>query len=147
MLSRSTQSLSFYYLGVFDINVKSIYHSVNAVIPQMIKQKSGSIINISSCITCKPTVGLLYYAATKGAVDIITRGLAAEYSHHGIRVNAVCPSLGQTAMVADFVGESFTEDMAKSQAKEMPVGRMVTPRDIAKGCLFYATPFFHEFQT
>jgi hypothetical protein len=133
--------------GVFDINVKSIYHSVNAIIPHMIKQGSGSIINIGSCITSKPTVGLLYYSATKGAVDLITRGLAAEYSSQGIRINGISPSLGQTALVSAFVGEDFTSDMAKDQAKEMPLQRMVTPRDIAKGCLYYAAPFFNDFQT
>lgn len=136
-----------YDLGLFDINVKSIYHSVNATLPHFLKQGSGSIINISSCVTSKPTSGLLYYNATKGAVDLLTRGLAAEYSSRGIRVNGISPSLGQTALVSEFVGEHFTSDMAKKQAKEMPVGRMVTPRDIAKGCLYYATPFFNDFQT
>ncbi|KAJ3545828.1 hypothetical protein NM208_g2312 [Fusarium decemcellulare] len=135
------------YDRIFDINVKSIYHSVNATLPYFLKQGSGSIINISSCVTSKPTSGLLYYNATKGAVDLLTRGLAAEFSHRGIRVNGISPSLGNTALVSEFVGEEFTKDMAKVQATEAPVQRMVTPKDIAKGCLYYASPFFNDFQT
>lgn len=115
--------------------------------PHFIKQGSGSIINISSCLTSKPTSGLLYYSATKGAVDLLTRGLAAEYSSRGIRVNGISPSLGNTALVSEFVGEEFTKDMAKAHAIEAPVQRMVTPKDIAKGCLYFATPYFNDFQT
>jgi 3-oxoacyl-[acyl-carrier protein] reductase len=133
--------------GIFDINVKSIYHSVNATLPHFLKQGSGSIINICSCITSKPTVGLLYYSATKGAVDLLTRGLAAEYSSRGIRVNGISPSLGNTSLVSAFVGEEFTHDMARAQDKEAPLQRMVTPKDIAKACLYYASPFFNDFQT
>ncbi|KAL2835658.1 4-formylbenzenesulfonate dehydrogenase TsaC1/TsaC2 [Aspergillus pseudoustus] len=135
------------YDRVFDINVKGIYNSINAVLPHFLKQGHGSIINISSCITCVPTKGLLYYTATKGAVDLLTRGLAAEYSHRGIRVNGVSPSLGNTPLVSNFVGEEFTGEMAKAHATQAPVGRMVTPRDIAKGCLYFASPFFNDFQT
>ncbi|CAG9948538.1 unnamed protein product [Clonostachys rosea f. rosea IK726] len=135
------------YDRIFDINVKGIYNSINAIMPHFLKQGSGSIINISSCVTSKPTTGLLYYNATKGAVDLLTRGLAAEYSSKGIRVNGISPSLGNTALVSEFVGVEFTKEMAERQATEAPIQRMVTPKDIAKGCLFYATPYFNEFQT
>ena len=127
--------------------MKSIYHSINAVLPHFLKQGRGSIVNISSCVTSKPTSGLLYYNATKGAVDLLTRGLAAEYSNRGIRVNGISPSLGNTALVSEFVGEEFSADMAKVQATEAPVQRMVTPLDIAKGCLYLASPYFNDFQT
>ncbi|KAB8264714.1 oxidoreductase [Aspergillus pseudonomiae] len=129
------------YDRIFDINVKSIYHSINAVLPHFLKQSRGSIVNISSCVTSKPTSGLLYYNATKGAVDLLIRGLAAEYSNRGIRVNGISPSLGNTALVSEFVGEEFSADMAKVQATEAPVQRMVTPLDIAKGCLYLASPY------
>lgn len=133
--------------GIFDINVKGIFHSLNAVLPHFLAQGHGSIVNISSCVTSKPTSGLLYYNATKGAVDLLTRGLAAEYSHRGIRVNGISPSLGNTALVSEFVGEEFSSEMAKVQATEAPVQRMVTPLDIAKGCLYLASPHFNDFQT
>ncbi|KAF9893001.1 hypothetical protein FE257_012412 [Aspergillus nanangensis] len=135
------------YDRVFDINVKGIFHSINAVLPHFLKQGHGNIINISSCITCKPTSGLLYYGATKAAVDMLTRGLAAEYSSRGIRVNGISPSLGNTALVSQFVGEEFSGEMAKEQATQAPLQRMVTPLDIAKGCLYFASPYFNDFQT
>ena len=115
--------------------------------PHFLKQGSGSIINISSCVTSKPTVGLMYYNATKGAVDLLTRSLAAEFSDRGVRINGISPSLGATALVSDFVGKEFTPEMAKRQATEAPVQRMCTPKDIAKACLYFATPFFNDFQT
>lgn len=80
-------------------------------------------------------------------MDLLTRGLAAEYSHRGIRVNGISPSLGNTALVHEFVGEEFTKEKADAHAFEAPVHRMVTPRDIAKGCLYFATPYFNDFQT
>lgn len=127
--------------------MKSIFHSINAVLPHFLEKGHGSIVNISSCVTSKPTSGLLYYNATKGAVDLLTRGLAAEYSSRGIRVNGISPSLGNTALVSEFVGKEFSGEMAKVQATQAPVQRMVTPLDIAKGCLYLASPHFNEFQT
>lgn len=127
--------------------MKGIFHSINAILPLFLKQGHGSIVNISSCVTSKPTSGLLYYNATKGAVDLLTRGLAAEYSNRGIRVNGISPSLGNTALVSEFVGEEFNTEMAKVQATQAPVQRMVTPLDIAKGCLYLASPHFNDFQT
>lgn len=89
----------------------------------------------------------MYYNATKGAVDLLTRSIAKEYSPHGLRVNGISPSLGATGLVSDFVGAEFTPDMARAKASESPVQRMVTPRDIAKACLYYASPYFNEYQT
>lgn len=133
--------------GLFDINVKGIYHSINATVPLFLAQKSGNIINVSSCVTSKPVSGLLYYNATKGAVDLITRGLATEYSSRGIRVNGVSPSMGNTGLAADFVGQEFTPDVAKLKATEALLNRLCTPTDIAKACLYFATPYFNDFQT
>ena len=133
--------------GVFDINVKGIFHSINATVPHFLAQKSGNIINISSCVTSKPVEGLLYYNATKGAVDLLTRGLANEYSSRGIRVNGLSPSMGNTGLAADFVGQEFTADVAKSKATEALLNRLCTPMDIAKACLYFATPYFNDFQT
>lgn len=99
-----------------------------------------------SRIICKLVPGLLYYNASKGAVDVLTRGLATEYSSQGIRVNGISPLLGQTALVSELVGEELNGDLAKVQAAQAPVKRMVTPLDIAKGCL-YLSPHFNDYQT
>ncbi|KAK5694399.1 hypothetical protein LTR17_024849 [Elasticomyces elasticus] len=122
--------------GVFDVNVKSIYHSARATIPHFISQSSGSIIIISSCITAKATKGLAWYGASKGAVDMITRHLAREYSSYDIRVNAVAPSIFETPLMDDFLGEKHTPDGIMRLAAEIPVGRICGPEDIAKATLY-----------
>lgn len=110
-------------------------------------QKSGSIINISSCITEKATTGLTFYGATKGAVDMITRHLATEYSSFGIRVNAIAPSIGETPLMREFLGEEPSETSLSAAAAMVPVGRLCTPADIAKAALYFASPYFNNFQT
>jgi 3-oxoacyl-[acyl-carrier protein] reductase len=114
--------------------------------PHFVAQKSGDIVNISSCITQNPTTGLTWYGASKGAVDMATRHLAAEYATHGIRVNSVSPSIGNTALFKDFVANDAPDDAMVSSLYP-PLGRLCAPLDIAKGTLYLATPYFNEFQT
>lgn len=134
-------------VGLFDINVKGIFHSVNAVMPEFLAQGGGTMINISSSLTSKPVNGLLYYITTKGAVDILTRGLAGEYAAKGVRVNGVSPSMGNTALASDFVGQDFDAEMQGAKASQIPLGRLCTPQDVAKACLYLASPYFNQFQT
>jgi 3-oxoacyl-[acyl-carrier protein] reductase len=127
--------------------VKSIFHSVNIILPHLIAQGSGSVVNIASCITCKPTNGLMWYSATKAAVEVITRSLAREYSGKGIRFNAVSPSISETPLMREFIGEEPTTESLSSAAVEVPVGRLCTPLDIAKAALYFASSYFNDFQT
>ncbi|KAF2159951.1 hypothetical protein M409DRAFT_29560 [Zasmidium cellare ATCC 36951] len=135
------------YDRVFDINVKSIFHSVNAIIPHFLSQSSGTIVNIGSCITCKPTNGLMWYGATKAAVDVITRHMAREFSDKGIRVNAVAPSISETPLMKEFIAGDPDEESLKDAVRDVPVGRLCTPVDIAKACLYFASDYFNGFQT
>ncbi|KAJ9602734.1 hypothetical protein H2200_012928 [Cladophialophora chaetospira] len=135
------------YDRVFDINVKSIFHSVNVILPHLVAQGSGSVVNIASCITCKPTNGLMWYSATKAAVEVITRSLAREYSCKGVRFNAVSPSISETPLMRDFIGEEPTAESLSAAATEVPVGRLCTPMDIAKATLYFASSYFNDFQT
>ena len=132
---------------LFEINVKSIFHSVKVLLPHFLSKGSGAIINIGSCITCKPTNGLMWYTATKAAVEGITRSVAREYSHRGIRCNAVMPSLSDTPLMRSFIGEEPTTEGRSAAASECPVGRLCTPLDIAKAALYFATDYFNDFQT
>ncbi len=132
--------------GVFDINVKSIYHATNIILPHFLEKKAGNIINISSCITEDPTPGLTWYGASKGAVDMITRHLAVEYSSQGVRVNSVSPSIGNTSLFNDFVAnDAPSEQIIKSLYA--PLGRLCSPLDVAKGALYFASDYFNDFQT
>ncbi|KAL7965223.1 oxidoreductase [Trichoderma sp. SZMC 28014] len=135
------------YDRVFDINVKGIFHSVNTVLPHFLAQGSGNIINIGSCITEDPTKGLTWYGASKGAVDMITRHLAKEYSSKGIRVNGISPSIGQTSLMPDFIGKDPDAASLASLAAPVPLNRLCTPLDVAKGSLYFATQYFNNFQT
>ncbi|KIW14473.1 hypothetical protein PV08_07257 [Exophiala spinifera] len=134
------------YDKVFDVNVRSIFHATNSIMPYFLEKKAGNIINISSCITENPTTGLTWYGASKGAVDMVTRHLAAEYSPLGIRVNSISPSIGNTALFKDFIAND-KPDSETFSSLHPPLGRLCTPLDIAKGTLYLATEYFNDFQT
>ena len=83
---------------VFNVNVKSIYHMAQAVVPQMRERKSGVIINVGSTAGIRPRPGLTWYNASKGAVNLMSKSMAAELGPHGIRVNVICPVMSATGM-------------------------------------------------
>ena len=85
---------------VFSINVRSLLMLTLGLAPSMIERGGGSIINISSIASLRGPLGRVAYAGTKGAVDAITRALAADWGAEGIRVNAICPGLIATAIWA-----------------------------------------------
>lgn len=114
--------------------------------PYFLQKRSGNIVNISSCITEDPTSGLTWYGASKGAVDMVTRHLAAEYSPQGIRVNSVSPSIGNTALFNEFVANDSPDEKLFSSLYP-PLGRLCTPMDIAKACLYFASDYFNDFHT
>lgn len=123
-----------------------MFHATNVIMPHFLEKKSGNVINISSCITEDPTTGLTWYGASKGAVDMITRHLAAEYSTQGIRINSISPSIGNTSLFNDFVAND-APDAKTFQSLFPPLGRLCTPIDIAKGALYFACDYFNDFQT
>jgi 3-oxoacyl-[acyl-carrier protein] reductase len=133
--------------GIFDVNVKAIFYSVNTILPHFLERGSGNIINIGSCITERPTPGLTWYGATKGAVDMVTRHLANEYSPKGIRVNGISPSISETPLMRDFLGKEPDSESRASLTAHVPLNRLCTPLDIAKAALYFATPYFNDFQT
>ncbi|KAL2811005.1 hypothetical protein BJX63DRAFT_422717 [Aspergillus granulosus] len=125
---------------VFDINVRGIFHCVQAVFPKWIEQsQGGSMINISSVGASRPRPGLVWYNASKGAVSNVTKGLAAEFGPHNIRVNNVCPLLSGTGLFSMFTG---MEDIPENRQKfigNVPLRRLANPDDIANMCLFLAS--------
>ena len=83
---------------VFSINVRSLLMLTLGLGPSMAERGGGSVINISSIASLRGPLGRVAYAGTKGAVDAMTRALAADWGAHGIRVNAICPGLIATAI-------------------------------------------------
>ena len=112
---------------IFDVNVKGIYHCVNAAMPAFLAKQTGSIVTVSSMwgqvgASCEAA-----YSATKGAVIALTKALAKELGPSGIRVNCVAPGVILTDMCAA-VDPEILEEMAGDAA----LGRNGTPMDVAK---------------
>ena len=125
---------------VFNVNVKSIYHMAQAVVPVMREgKKGGSIINIGSTAGIRPRPGLTWYNASKGAVNIASKSMAAELGPENIRVNAICPVMGATGLIEQFLGGKDTPENRAKVTAGIPLGRMSTPEDIAAAALFLAS--------
>lgn len=125
--------------GVFSINVKSIYWMVRAAIPVLQRQgRGGSFISISSTAGLRPRPGLTWYNATKGAVNTATLSMAQEFAKDNIRVNAICPVLGQTGLTNEFIGGNASPEAMGRFLATIPLGRMSQPADIANACVWLA---------
>ena len=122
---------------LFDVNVKGIYHCVNATLPAFLQKQKGCIITVSSMwgqvgASCEAA-----YSATKGAVIALTKALAKELGPSGIRVNCVAPGVILTDMCAG-VDPAILDEMAE----ENPVGRNGTPMDVANAMVYLADADF-----
>jgi 3-oxoacyl-[acyl-carrier protein] reductase len=119
---------------VIDVNMKGVFHCTQAVLPHMIEQQSGVIINTSS-VVADGNIGQTNYAATKAAVRTMARTWALELAPKGIRVNAVAPGFIATEMT---VGKMRPEDLKAVESK-IPMGHLGEPNDIAEAYLFLAS--------
>lgn len=122
---------------IFDVNVKGIFHCVNAAMPSFLRTHSGSIITVSSMwgqvgASCEAA-----YSATKGAVIALTKALAQELGPSGIRVNCVAPGVIRTDMCAD-----VAPDIMQELCDQTPVGRLGEPEDVAKAMLYLSEADF-----
>jgi len=122
---------------LFAVNVKGIYHCVNAAMPSFLKKHSGCILTVSSMwgqvgASCEAA-----YSATKGAVIALTKALAKELGPSGIRVNCVAPGVILTDMCASVAPAVLAE-----MAEESPVGRNGKPMDVAKAMEYLAEAEF-----
>lgn len=124
---------------VYAVNVKSIYLTTMAVVPIMRKQGSGVIINISSTAGARPRPGLTWYNSTKGAVNTMTKSMAAELAPDKIRVTAIAPVIGATGLLESFMGVPDTPQNREKFLASIPLGRFSTPSDIASAALYLAS--------
>ena len=122
---------------LFDVNVKGIYHCVNAAMPAFLKKQKGSIVTVSSMWGQVGASCEVAYSATKGAVIAMTKALAKELGPSGIRVNCVAPGVILTDMCATVEPEILAE-----MAGETPVGRNGTAEDVAKAMEYLANAEF-----
>ena len=124
---------------VVDVNFKSIYHMTMATVPILRAKKRGCIINIGSVSGMRPRPGLVWYSASKAAVNVLSKAMAAELGPDNIRVNAVAPVMSPTGMFTLFSGVPDTPENQKKFLANIPLGRLATPLDIAKACVYLAS--------
>ena len=124
---------------VYAINVKSIFHMVHAIVPLMRAQKGGVILNIGSTAGMRPRPGLTWYNSSKGAVNLMSKSLAVELGADNIRVNAICPVMGATGLLEQFMGMPDTPENRKKFIATIPMGRLSTPLDIARAAVYLAS--------
>lgn len=128
------------YDAVFATNTKSVYLAVVHGVPELRKRGGGVIVNTASIGAVRPRPGVTAYNATKGAVVVMTRGLAAELAGDKIRVNAVNPVAADTNFMKGAAGPDGLSDRAKEViVGGIPLGRLTEPRDVASAVLFLAS--------
>lgn len=113
---------------VITINLKSAYLCCKHVLPKMISQKSGKIVNITSSHAYRGGAGFSHYSASKAGLIGLTKSIALEVAQAGIQVNAVAPAVTDTQMPR----QHSSEEELLGKASKIPMGRLVRPEDIAE---------------
>lgn len=124
---------------VFGINVKGLYWMARATLPHLVASQ-GCMVNLASATATRPVTGLAWYAASKAAVINITKGLALEFAPSGVRVNCICPSIGETPMMVQSMGGEVTPEVVARFKARLPLGRFATAQDVANAALCLAEP-------
>lgn len=119
---------------VMDVNVNGVFNCTQAVVPHMLENGKGKIINTSSVSGIYGNVGQTNYAASKAAVVGMTKSWAKEFGRKNINVNAVAPGFVETAMV-----ETIPEKMIQTMLQLVPLQRLGKPSDVANAYLYLAS--------
>jgi len=119
---------------VMDINMKSVFNMTKAVLRPMLKQRKGSIINMSSVVGVKGNAGQANYSASKAAINGFTKSTALELGSRNIRCNSIAPGFIETEMT-----ESLGEEQIQEWRNSIPLKRGGTTEDIANSALFLAS--------
>jgi 3-oxoacyl-[acyl-carrier protein] reductase len=119
---------------VINVNLKSAFNFVHAVTPIMMRQKSGSIINMSSVVGVSGNAGQSNYSASKAGMIGLTKSMAKELGSRGIRSNAIAPGF----IITEMTGQ-LSEEVRNEWAKQIPMRRGGTPEDVANTTLFLAS--------
>lgn len=119
---------------VIDVNLKSVFNMTKAVQKTMLKNRKGSIINMSSVVGVKGNAGQTNYAASKAGVIGFSKSIALELGSRNIRCNVIAPGFIETEMTAKLAPE-----VVKGWADAIPLKRGGTPEDVANACVFLAS--------
>lgn len=127
---------------VLNVNIKSIYHMVQAVVPAMRDKGGGVMLNVGSVAGIRPRPGLTWYNGSKGATNTLSKSLAVELAPWKIRVNVICPVMGVTGMLEDFMGMPDTPENRQKFLGSIPLGRFCEPADVADAAMYLAQSDF-----
>lgn len=127
---------------MFSVNVGGMYNTISACLPQMIHEKCGSIVNVSSMWGLVGASCEVHYSAAKAAIIGMTRALAKELAPSNIRVNCVAPGVIDTEM-----NKNLTTEDIESLKEETPLGKIGTAEDVAKSIYFLAENKLSPFTT
>jgi 3-oxoacyl-[acyl-carrier protein] reductase len=119
---------------VINVNLKSAFNFIHAITPVMMKQKSGSIINMASVVGVSGNAGQANYSASKAGLIGLAKSIAKELGSRGIRANAIAPGFIITDMTA-----ALSEEVREEWAKQIPLRRGGTPEDVANVATFLAS--------
>lgn len=119
---------------VININLKSAFNFIHACTPIMMRQKSGSIINMSSVVGLSGNAGQTNYSASKAGMIGLAKSIAKEIGSRGIRANCICPGF----IITDMTGV-LSEDVKKQWESQIPLRRGGTPDDVANVAVFLAS--------
>lgn len=119
---------------VIATNLKSTFNTLHACAPVMLKQRAGSIINLSSVVGLYGNAGQANYAASKAGIIGLTKSMAKELGSRGIRVNAIAPGFIETDMTA-----GLSDEMKDNTMKAIALRRLGKPEDVARCALFLAS--------
>ena len=119
---------------VIQVNLKSAFNFIHALTPLMLKQKSGSIINMSSVVGLSGNAGQANYSASKAGLIALTKSVAKELGPRGIRANAIAPGF----IISDMT-DQLSEAVRKAWTDTIPLRRGGTPQEVANVCIFLAS--------
>lgn len=119
---------------VINVNLKSAFNFIHAVTPVMMKQKNGSIINMSSVVGVSGNAGQCNYSASKAGMIGLAKSIAKELGSRGVRANCIAPGF----IITDMTGV-LSDEVKETWAKQIPLRRGGTPEDVANVCTFLAS--------
>ncbi|HZJ79279.1 MAG TPA: 3-oxoacyl-[acyl-carrier-protein] reductase [Dysgonamonadaceae bacterium] len=120
--------------SVINVNLKSAFNFIHAITPIMMRQKKGSVINLTSVVGISGNAGQANYAASKAGVIGLTKSMAKEIGSRGVRVNAIAPGFIETDMTS-----ALSDEVRKEWAKQIPLRRGGTPKEVADVAMFLAS--------
>ena len=120
--------------AVINVNLKSAFNFIHAITPIMMRQRSGSIVNMSSVVGVSGNAGQANYSASKAGMIGLAKSTAKELGSRGIRVNAIAPGF----IITEMTGQ-LSEEVRNEWAKQIPLRRGGTPEDVANATLFLAS--------